>query len=78
MVSTGAAAPAGGSSSSSSSSSSAPEPRQVPGEHGALVKPEVLSPAGGWPQLHAAVENGADAVYFGLTEFNARARCVGA
>jgi len=39
-----------------------------------LVKPEVLSPAGGWPQLRAAVENGADAVYFGLTEFNARAR----
>jgi hypothetical protein len=37
-------------------------------------KPEVLSPAGGWPQLYAAVENGADAVYFGLTAFNARAR----
>ena len=28
-------------------------------------KPEVLAPAGGWPQLCAAVENGADAVYFG-------------
>lgn len=38
-------------------------------------KPEVLSPAGGWPQLKAAVANGADAVYFGLEEgFNARAR----
>jgi collagenase-like PrtC family protease len=37
-------------------------------------KPEVLAPAGGWPQLKAAVENGADAVYFGLTAFNARAR----
>ena len=37
-------------------------------------KPEVLAPAGGWPQLRAAVENGADAVYFGLHEFNARAR----
>ena len=36
--------------------------------------PEVLSPAGGWHQLYAAVENGADAVYFGLTHFNARAR----
>lgn len=35
---------------------------------------QVLSPAGGWPQLHAAVENGADAVYCGLTAFNARAR----
>lgn len=39
-----------------------------------LVKPEVLAPAGGWPQLKAAVENGADAVYFGVSEFNARAR----
>lgn len=39
------------------------------------AKPEVLAPAGGWPQLRAAVENGADAVYFGLDSFNARARC---
>uniref|UniRef100_A0A7S3QZC6 Uncharacterized protein n=1 Tax=Dunaliella tertiolecta TaxID=3047 RepID=A0A7S3QZC6_DUNTE len=30
-----------------------------------LVKPEVLAPAGGWPQVKAACENGADAVYFG-------------
>ncbi|GLC64650.1 Peptidase U32 [Pleodorina starrii] len=37
-------------------------------------KPEVLAPVGGWPQLRAAVENGADAVYFGLDDFNARAR----
>lgn len=37
-------------------------------------RPEVLAPAGGWPQLQAAVENGADAVYFGLSDFNARAR----
>jgi hypothetical protein len=37
-------------------------------------KPEVLAPAGGWPQLRSAVENGADAVYFGVTGFNARAR----
>ena len=37
-----------------------------------LKKPEVLSPAGGWAQLKAAVENGADAVYFGLDHFNAR------
>jgi collagenase-like PrtC family protease len=42
---------------------------------GKLYKPEVLSPAGGWPQLKAAIANGADAVYFGLQEgFNARAR----
>ena len=38
------------------------------------TKPEILAPAGGWPQLRAAVQNGADAVYFGLTAFNARAR----
>jgi len=38
-------------------------------------KPEVLAPAGGWPQLRAAVNSGADACYFGLEEgFNARAR----
>ena len=37
-------------------------------------RPEVLAPAGGWAQLRAAVENGADAVYFGLSDFNARAR----
>jgi putative protease len=37
-------------------------------------KPEVKSPAGYWPQLHAAVEAGADAVYFGLSHFTARAK----
>jgi putative protease len=31
-----------------------------------LAKPEIMSPAGYWPQLHAAIEAGADAVYFGL------------
>lgn len=35
---------------------------------------QVLAPAGGWPQLEAAVQNGADAVYLGLCQFNARAR----
>ena len=35
---------------------------------------EVLAPAGGWPQLRAAVQAGADAVYFGTDAFNARAR----
>lgn len=39
-----------------------------------LTKPEVMSPAGYWPQLHAAIEAGADAVYFGLTHFTARAK----
>ena len=39
-----------------------------------LAKPEIKSPAGHWPQLHAAIEAGADAVYFGLTHFTARAK----
>src|SRR5690349_15915730 len=39
-----------------------------------VPKPEIKSPAGHWPQLHAAVEAGADAVYFGLTHFTARAK----
>jgi putative protease len=37
-------------------------------------KPEVMSPAGYWPQLRAAIEAGADAVYFGLHHFSARAK----
>lgn len=39
-----------------------------------LRKPELLAPAGDWEALRAAVANGADAVYFGLSNFNARAR----
>lgn len=39
-----------------------------------LKKPEVMAPAGGWPQLRAAALNGADAVYLGLSSFSARAR----
>ncbi|MBI2923736.1 MAG: U32 family peptidase [Planctomycetes bacterium] len=38
------------------------------------LKPELLSPAGDFDCLRAAVENGADAVYFGLSRFSARAR----
>ena len=37
-------------------------------------KPELLAPAGGWQQLRAAVQNGADAVYLGGPLFNARIR----
>jgi U32 family peptidase len=37
-------------------------------------KPELMSPAGHWPQLHAAIEAGANAVYFGLKHFSARAK----
>ncbi|MBC7926763.1 MAG: U32 family peptidase [Bryobacteraceae bacterium] len=33
-----------------------------------------MSPAGYWPQLQAAVEAGADSVYFGLKHFSARAK----
>ena len=36
--------------------------------------PELLAPAGNWECARAAVENGADAVYFGLSRFNARMR----
>src|SRR5438128_11201967 len=38
------------------------------------VRPELLSPAGDWEAMRAAVANGADAVYFGLSNFNARHR----
>lgn len=36
--------------------------------------PELLAPAGNWECAKAAVENGADAIYFGLERFNARMR----
>src|SRR5258708_20633371 len=36
--------------------------------------PELLAPAGDEEALRAAVANGADAVYFGLSDFNARHR----
>jgi U32 family peptidase len=40
-----------------------------------LTAPELLAPAGDWDCVRAAIENGADAVYFGLDcGFNARAR----
>lgn len=40
-----------------------------------LSAPELLAPAGDWDCVRAAIENGADAVYFGLDcGFNARAR----
>src|SRR6476469_8108064 len=37
-------------------------------------RPELLAPAGHWDCAKAAVENGADAIYFGLDRFNARMR----
>ena len=38
--------------------------------------PELLAPAGDWECARAAVENGADAIYFGLDRFNARMRAL--
>jgi putative protease len=40
----------------------------------ARLLPELLAPAGDWECAKAAVENGADAIYFGLDKFNARMR----
>ena len=37
-------------------------------------RPEILAPAGDWECAKAAVENGADAIYFGIDAFNARMR----
>ncbi len=51
-------------------SPSAQSPSSVP----PLTRPELLAPAGDWDCVRAAVENGADAVYFGLERFNARMR----
>ena len=42
--------------------------------HSAFRIPELLAPAGDWDCAKAAVENGADAIYFGLEKFNARMR----
>ena len=38
------------------------------------VDTELLAPAGCFPSLQAAIDNGADAVYFGLAQLNMRAR----
>lgn len=37
-------------------------------------RPDLLAPAGNWDCAKAAIENGADAIYFGLDRFNARMR----
>ena len=67
----GSATAAGDAGESSIASTSSAGPAHGPRE---IVKPEILAPAGGWPQMRAAVEAGADAVYFGLNLLNARAR----
>jgi putative protease len=45
-----------------------------PGTQAPPSLPELLAPAGDWDCAKAAVENGADAIYFGLEKFNARMR----
>ncbi len=60
---------------SPSISTAALEAETIP--HSALRTPhfpELLAPAGDWECARAAVENGADAIYFGLEKFNARMR----
>src|SRR3954471_15108604 len=55
----------------------ASKPANVPRElhsRAAGRGPELLAPAGDWECAKAAVENGADAIYFGLERFNARMR----
>ena len=47
-------------------------PARIP--TGSTRLPELLAPAGDWECVRAAVENGADAIYFGLERFNARMR----
>ena len=53
-------------------SASPPEVPRAPRPPARL--PELLAPAGDWECARAAVENGADAIYFGLEKFNARMR----
>ena len=38
-----------------------------------IKKPELLAPAGNWGMMNAAINAGADAVYFGLKSLNMRA-----
>jgi U32 family peptidase len=52
----------------------ASEPKTQTAEPPKLIRPELLAPAGDWECAKAAVENGADAIYFGLERFNARMR----
>lgn len=49
-------------------------PATAPAAPGPYRRPELLAPAGDWECARAAVENGADAIYFGLERFNARMR----
>ncbi len=46
----------------------------MPSSGASPIRPEVLAPAGTPLAMKAAVENGADAIYFGLEKWNARER----
>ena len=35
---------------------------------------EIMSPAGSWESLHAAIQGGANSVYFGIEQLNMRAK----
>jgi putative protease len=39
-----------------------------------MIRPEIMSPVGSWESLHAALQGGADAVYFGVGKLNMRSR----
>src|SRR6478735_7435109 len=58
----------------SSEPARATAPADPPSDVRLARRPELLSPAGDWECARAAVENGADAIYFGLEKFNARMR----
>ena len=59
---------------SSSHSSSAHPQSSAQHQPAHYQRPELLAPAGDWDCAKAAIENGADAIYFGLDKFNARMR----
>src|SRR3954465_1384954 len=50
------------------------EPSSASAAGATIEPPELLAPAGDFEAMRAAVANGADAVYFGLSSFNARHR----
>jgi putative protease len=52
----------------------APQAAEQAASESIRTLPELLAPAGDWECAKAAVENGADAIYFGLDKFNARMR----
>ncbi len=58
----------------SSTVESLPSVQEAVGGTDRIRLPELLAPAGDWDCVRAAIEAGADAIYFGLTKLNARMR----